>query len=150
MLSAVCLGPVKIGSVACCADPAVRLAAEDDVATEPAVAGIELAGAGAVGVVDVAAVVVLVGGALEHVDGSVDGGELALPVLLLGTKLAKSSSCGCPACPIGHAVSSADFGTAAFGPADARARASSSWRSARSAAALTAAWSIVLAWVSAS
>lgn len=84
---------MKIGSVACGADPAVRLAAEREVAADPAVPRVDLAGAWAVGVVPVASILVLADGSLEDVEGPLDGGELDEAPVPLGAKLPKSSSC---------------------------------------------------------
>lgn len=133
---------MEISSVPCGPDPAVLLAPQGEVAAEAADPRVERAGAGAVGVVPIATVVVLVCGSLEHVAGPLEGGKLDAPVGELGAKLAKSSSCDAAA-RIGHAVPRVDGGTAAFAPAGVRALASSSWRSARSAATRIAWWSIV-------
>ena len=94
MLSAVRLRPMEIGSMACGADPAVLLAALDDVAADPAVPRVELAGAGVVGMAVVAAVVMLVDGALEDVGGAFECGELGAAVLQEDPKLSKNASCG--------------------------------------------------------
>jgi len=94
MLSAVNFGPMSIGSVACGADAAVLLAALDDESAEPAPARIELAGARLVGVVAVAAVVVVVDLALEDVVCALERGELGALVLEQDAKLSKSCSCG--------------------------------------------------------
>ena len=93
MLSAVCLGSMSVGKVACRADPAVLLAALDDLATDAAPTRVELAAAWVVRVVAVAAVLVLVDLALKHIVGSFERGELGAPVLELDPKLAKSCSC---------------------------------------------------------
>lgn len=138
MLSAMLGGPMIVGIVTCRSDSAVLLAASDDVAAEPAPATVDLAGAGAVRVVPIAAVGVLGGGAPEGVPGALEHGELGVSEVELVLQLPKSSNCDRPAPLIGHAVSSADFGTAAFGPDCARALAASSWRSARSAATFIA------------
>ena len=68
----------------------VLLAALDDCAADPAVPGVQLAGARLVGVERVAAVVVVVDGALENVGGALEGRELGAPVLELDAKFLKS------------------------------------------------------------
>jgi hypothetical protein len=93
MLSAVCFGAVKIGSMACGTDAAVLLAARDDRAAETAPPRVELSGTLVVGVIVLAAVIVLGGGALEHVAGTLKHGELGVAVRELVVKLPKSSSC---------------------------------------------------------
>jgi hypothetical protein len=60
---------MKIGSVRRRSNTAVTLAALDDVAADPTVAGVKLAGTGAVGMVAVTAVVVLVDRTFEDVGG---------------------------------------------------------------------------------
>jgi hypothetical protein len=95
MLSAVRLGPVSVGSVACAADAAVLLAVLDDDAADAAPPRVELPSAGPVGVVAVAAVLVLVDLALEHVVGSLERGELGAAVLELDAELSESRSCSC-------------------------------------------------------
>jgi hypothetical protein len=94
MLSAVNLGPMIIGSVACGSDPAVLLASLDDEAADAAEARVELAGAWLVGVVVVATVVVFVDCAFENVVRAFESGELGAAVLELDAKLSKSCSCG--------------------------------------------------------
>jgi len=76
MLSAVCLGAMSIGSVACGSDAAVFLAALDDLTADATEARVELAGARLVWVVAVAPVFVFVNLALEHVCGSLESCEL--------------------------------------------------------------------------
>ncbi len=93
MLSAVCLGPVSIGSVACGSDSAVFLAALDDLPADATEARVELAGARLVGVVAVAPVVVFVDLAIEYVCGPLECCELRSSVLELNAKLAKGRSC---------------------------------------------------------
>lgn len=84
-----------VGSVRCGADPAVLLAALDDVTAEPTEARVELAEAWPVRVVAVAAVAMLVGGAFEDVAGTLERGEFGAPVFELHAELSKSGSCGC-------------------------------------------------------
>ena len=93
MLSAVNLGPMIIGSVACGTDSAVLLAALDNRAADPAVPRVELAGARLVRVVAVAAVIVLIERSGEHVVCSLESGELGSPVFELDAELSKSASC---------------------------------------------------------
>jgi len=92
VLSAVCFGAVRIGSVGCGSDPAVFLTALDDEAADATPARVELAGARLVGVVGVATVDVFLDLALEHVVGPFERGELGPPVLELDAKLSKSGS----------------------------------------------------------
>jgi hypothetical protein len=94
MLSAVGLRAVSIGSMACGADPSVLLTAPGDLAAEAAEPRVEISVAGLVGVVAVAAVVVLVRGALQDVEGVLEGGELGEPEVPLHAELANSGSCG--------------------------------------------------------
>jgi hypothetical protein len=68
-------------------------------------------------VVPIAAVVVLGGGPLEDVVGALEHGELGAVAADLDAELPKSSSC-VGASRIGHAVSVADRGTAAFPAVD--------------------------------
>ena len=84
---------VKIGSMPCGADPAVRLASEGEVAAGEADPRVERPRAWTVGVVAVTAVVVLAGGALEYVAGALEGCELDAAPAELGAKLSKSCSC---------------------------------------------------------
>ena len=70
------------------------LAASDDEPAEATEARIEFAGARLVRVVAVAAVVVFVGGSLEHVMGPLECCELGAPVLELHAELSNSRSCG--------------------------------------------------------
>ena len=107
------LGAVSVGSVACCADPAVLLAALDDDAADAAKARVELARARLLGVVAVATVGVLLDLALEYVVGPLESGELGAAVLELDAELSKSGSCGCASFTQAASLSSLSFGDSA-------------------------------------
>lgn len=87
-----CLAAVEVEGRGSCTDAAVFVAPSDRVPAEPAIASVERSLAGRLGVVALAAIAMLVSPPLEHVDRSLDGGEVGEGDGSRVVELAKSES----------------------------------------------------------